>query len=114
MSKLIAGGYLIETDDAILATGTKSIYEDVVVQIKKKSSKRLDHLVHNAFLRRAKEMVSLKNQSLVRLIYFGYDVQTGAGTFCFLAENDINGFVDSLTTQINFQGQNHLNAWQCH
>jgi len=34
------------------------------------------------------------------------------GTFCYWVENDLNGLVDSLSAQTNFQGSNHLKAWQ--
>ncbi len=74
MTKLIAARYLVENEDATLATDTKSPDEEVV-QIKCWKRPKLDDLVHAIYLRRAKEFSSIRHPAIVPLIDYGFDGQ---------------------------------------
>ena len=72
MSKLIGARYLIEDEHLNLASDMKSPSKEVV-QIRLWKLPKLDQLVHNAFLRRAKEFGHVNSTSIVPLIDYGYD-----------------------------------------
>jgi len=72
MSKIIAGRYIIQTETDTIAEDRHSTEGDVV-QIKRWKRQRLDDIIHNIFLRRAKEFTSIKETAVVPLIDFGFD-----------------------------------------
>ena len=93
MSKLIAGRYIVENEKETLATDSKSP-EKEVVQIKCWKRQKLDDLIHNIFLRRAKEFSNIRTSTVVPIIDFGFDGQNS----CYFVTYKLIG----ETTQLSY------------
>ncbi len=83
---------MVEHEKSSLATDTQSPDQDVV-QIKCWKRPKLDYLVHNIFLRRAKEFSNIRNSAIVPLIDFGFDGQHS----CYFVTYQIAGGTTQLS-----------------
>jgi hypothetical protein len=95
MTKLIAARYLVENEITPLAIDSKSPDQEVV-QIKIWKRPKLDNLVHNVFLRRAKEFSSIGNPAIVPLIDYGFDGQNS----CYFVAYQMSG--GTSTTRLSY------------